>query len=232
MLGDYICFKRRDHLIRAVFGFKTVLIKQIIQTEHALAHIRVNKMMALFVEKYYGIPKAYIKEYVKDCEACTRFNCLKTIQPIYINHITKIHALFIMECVDCMRFTKKLHETGEGRRIEHLNNVVYVYNRSVYSFNNSLSESIIVENEASTIVPDIDIDPDIVLIRSDVAKNFKTHRKRIIESKNSNEFNAPFDSFYVDFVFKVIAILMNNMIEVKNNDGVTSKVFRGVIKRT
>ncbi|TBU11706.1 hypothetical protein CWI38_1074p0030 [Hamiltosporidium tvaerminnensis] len=105
MLGDYICFKRRDHLIRAVFGFKTVLIKQIIQTEHALAHIRVNKMMALFVEKYYGIPKAYIKEYVKDCEACTRFNCLKTIQPIYINHITKIHALFIMECVDCMRFS-------------------------------------------------------------------------------------------------------------------------------
>ncbi|TBT97657.1 hypothetical protein CWI37_2144p0010 [Hamiltosporidium tvaerminnensis] len=202
MLGDYICFKRRDHLIRAVFGFKTVLIKQIIQTEHALAHIRVNKMMALFVEKYYGIPKAYIKEYVKDCEACER------------------------------------------RRIEHLNNVVYAYKRYVNSFNNSLSESIIVENEASTIVPAIDIDHDI--IRSDVAKNFKKHRKRIIESKNSNEFNfddkkdfdmntktksAPFDSFYVNFIFKVIAILMNNMIKVKNKDGETRKVFRGVTKR-
>ncbi|KAK1349023.1 Protein spt10 [Hamiltosporidium tvaerminnensis] len=65
LLGDDICFKRRDHLIKAVFGFETALIKQIIQTEHAVAHIGVNKMMALIAQKYYGIPKEYVKEYEK-----------------------------------------------------------------------------------------------------------------------------------------------------------------------
>ncbi|KAK1347447.1 hypothetical protein LUQ84_003209 [Hamiltosporidium tvaerminnensis] len=36
-------------------------------------------------------------------------------------------------------------------------------------FNNPLSRSIIVENEASTIVPAIDIDPDIVLVEENAA---------------------------------------------------------------
>ncbi|TBT99127.1 hypothetical protein CWI36_2090p0010 [Hamiltosporidium magnivora] len=89
LLGNDICLKRPDHLIRAVFGFETALIKQIIQTELAVAHIGVIRMMALIVQKYYGIPKAYIKEYVKDCEACSGFNSLKKIQLVYINHITK-----------------------------------------------------------------------------------------------------------------------------------------------
>ncbi|TBT98015.1 hypothetical protein CWI36_2584p0010, partial [Hamiltosporidium magnivora] len=56
LLGDDICFKRRDHLIRAVFGFETASIKQIIQTEHAVAHIEVNKMMAFITM----VPAIYI----------------------------------------------------------------------------------------------------------------------------------------------------------------------------
>ncbi|TBU12726.1 hypothetical protein CWI38_0085p0060 [Hamiltosporidium tvaerminnensis] len=331
-------------------------------------------MMALIAQKYYGIRKEYIKKYVKKCEACSRFNSLKTIQPVYINHITKKYDLFMMDCVDLGRYSdqndqyswilnpinktselvkdslkflfnnfgvpvaiqsdngrefknalleafltdinieiihkrlrtpkakgqaervnqtikrwlaKKLHETDGRRWIEHLNNVVCAYNRIIHSatnkslfmqffgqpgFNNPLSRSIIVENEASMIVPAIDIDPDTVLaeenaadtqyileiasnIRSDVAKNFKKYRERIIESNNSNKLKrdlsigdqvlikkkdldmntkikkAPFDSFYDNSVFTVIAILMNNMIEVKNNDGDIRIVFRGVIKR-
>ncbi|TBU03817.1 hypothetical protein CWI37_0227p0020 [Hamiltosporidium tvaerminnensis] len=60
-------------------------------------------MMALIVQKYYGITNTYIKEYVKDREACSGFNSLKTIQPIYINHITKKYALFMMDCIDLGR---------------------------------------------------------------------------------------------------------------------------------
>ncbi|TBU04701.1 hypothetical protein CWI37_0098p0010 [Hamiltosporidium tvaerminnensis] len=87
-------------------------------------------------------------------------------------------------------------------------------------FNNPLSRSIVVENEAKTIVHSIIIDPDIVFskkrqqihneswksprmyiknllkpddleidskICSEVAKNFKNYRERIIESNNSNK---------------------------------------------
>ncbi|TBT97029.1 hypothetical protein CWI37_2555p0010 [Hamiltosporidium tvaerminnensis] len=125
-------------------------------------------------------------------------------------------------------------------------------------FNSQLSRSIIDEKEASIIMPSIDIDPDIVLveenaadtqwileiasdskIRSDVAKHFKKHRERIIESNNQMnsrnicllEIKAPSDSFYDNSVFTVTAILMNNMNEVKNNDSDTKTVFRSVIKR-
>ncbi|TBU03900.1 hypothetical protein CWI36_0843p0010 [Hamiltosporidium magnivora] len=74
---------------------------------------------------------------------------------------------------------KKLPETGGTKWIKHLNNVVCAYNRKINSatnkspfmlffgqpgFNNPLSRSIIVENEAILIVPAIDIDPDIALV--------------------------------------------------------------------
>ncbi|TBU01783.1 hypothetical protein CWI36_1261p0020 [Hamiltosporidium magnivora] len=104
----------------------------------------------------------------------------------------------------------KLHKTGGRRWIEHLNNIVYAYKRTIH-------------------VPSIDIDPDMVLaeenaadtqwilelasdvreeftetvtttttiiadelgsdskIGSDVAKHFKNYRERIIESNNSNK---------------------------------------------
>ncbi|TBU08931.1 hypothetical protein CWI39_0126p0070 [Hamiltosporidium magnivora] len=48
---------------------------------------------------------------------------------------------------------------------------------------------------------------------------------------NTKTKRAPSDSFYDNSVFTVTAILMNNMNEVKNNDGDTKTVFRSVIKR-
>ncbi|KAK1349254.1 hypothetical protein LUQ84_001435 [Hamiltosporidium tvaerminnensis] len=68
--------------------------------------------------------------------------------------------------------------------MEHLNNSVYAYNRTIHSttnkspfmlffeqpgFKNPFSRSIIIENEASTIVPAIDLDPDIVLVEENAA---------------------------------------------------------------
>ncbi|TBU13042.1 hypothetical protein CWI38_0550p0030 [Hamiltosporidium tvaerminnensis] len=125
---------------------------------------------------------------------------------------------------------KKLHETSVRKLIEYRKNVVYSYKRTINSFNNTISGIIIVENEASTMMPAIDIDPDM---------HFKNYREIIIESNNSNklkrdlsiknqvlikknEFDrntktkrAPFDSFYDNSVFTIAGILMNNMIEVK-----------------
>ncbi|TBU09140.1 hypothetical protein CWI39_0101p0030 [Hamiltosporidium magnivora] len=227
LLGDDICFRRRDHLIRAVFGFKTALIKQIIQTKHAVADIGVNKMMALIAQKYYGIPKEYIKEHVKECEACTN---------IYKSYYQK-YDLFMVDYVDLMGYADQndhyswilddIDTYTKHLWSEHINNVVCAYNRRIHGvtnkspfmlffgqpgFNNPLSRSILVKNEPSTIVPAIDIDPDIDLeiasdvheeftetvtttttviaydleidskIRSDVAKHFKNYRERIIES--------------------------------------------------
>ncbi|TBU01885.1 hypothetical protein CWI39_1284p0010 [Hamiltosporidium magnivora] len=51
-------------------------------------------MMALIVQKYYGITNTYIKEYVKDREACSGFNSLKTIQPIYKPYYQKICSFY------------------------------------------------------------------------------------------------------------------------------------------
>ncbi|TBU20377.1 hypothetical protein CWI38_0082p0060 [Hamiltosporidium tvaerminnensis] len=196
-------------------------------------------MMALIAQKYYGIPKEYIKEYVKECEACTN---------IYKSYYQK-YDLFMVDYVDLMgyadqndqyswilddidTFTKHLwsvkliNKTSEyvnhllkflfdnfqvpvaiqsdnGQEFkntllktfltdlnEDINNVVCAYNRRIHGvtnkspfmlffgqpgFNNPLSRSILVKNEPSTIVPAIDIDPDIVLdleIASDVHEEF------------------------------------------------------------
>ncbi|TBU11103.1 hypothetical protein CWI38_1383p0010 [Hamiltosporidium tvaerminnensis] len=68
--------------------------------------------------------------------------------------------------------------------MKHLNIVVCVYNRTIHGatnkssfmlffgqpgFNNPLPRSIIVENEASMIVPAIDIDPDMILVEENAA---------------------------------------------------------------
>ncbi|TBU20527.1 hypothetical protein CWI38_0057p0070 [Hamiltosporidium tvaerminnensis] len=112
--------------------------------------------------------------------------------------------------------------------------------------------------EASIIMPSIDIDPDIVLVEENAADTQWileiASDSKIRSDQQSNEFKkylsigdqvlikknldmntktkrAPSDSFYDNSVFTVTAILMNNMIEVKNNDSDTKTVFRSVIKR-
>ncbi|TBT98563.1 hypothetical protein CWI36_2330p0010 [Hamiltosporidium magnivora] len=49
---------------------------------------------------------------------------------------------------------------------------------------------------------------------------------------NAKTKRAPFVSFYDNSVFTVTAILMNNIIEVKENDKYTRTVFRGLIKHS
>ncbi|TBU13246.1 hypothetical protein CWI38_0490p0010 [Hamiltosporidium tvaerminnensis] len=133
LLGDDICFKRRDHLIRAVFGFETASIKQIIQTEHAVAHIEVNKMMAFM---------AYIKGYVKECEAFSKHTTEAFLKDLNIKFI---HG---MPC----------NSKAQGQ-VERINQTIKRWPAE------KLNET----GEKSTMVPAIYIDPDMVLVEENTA---------------------------------------------------------------
>jgi hypothetical protein len=65
VLGDDLCFKSHNVLLKVVFEFETELVNHIIKTEHETAHIGMNKMIDLINRKYYGITSAKICEYVR-----------------------------------------------------------------------------------------------------------------------------------------------------------------------
>ncbi|TBU12947.1 hypothetical protein CWI38_0577p0020 [Hamiltosporidium tvaerminnensis] len=191
-------------------------------------------MMALIVQKYHGIPKAYVKEYVKDCEVCRLLNSSKTIQPL-INKTSELvkdslKLLFnnfgvpvaiqsdngrefkntLLEAFLTDLNIKIIHgrprnpkrKDTDGRTwIEHLNNVVYAYNRTIPTKENAAKHN---GSTTTIIANDLEIDSKI---RSDRLLNL----------------------FYDFSVFTVTAILMNNMIEVKNNDG-TQEQFLETIR--
>ncbi|TBU09605.1 hypothetical protein CWI38_2134p0010 [Hamiltosporidium tvaerminnensis] len=205
-----ICFKKRDHLIKAVFGFESALIKQISQTEQAIAHIRVNKMMALI-----------IREYVKDCEAC-----------IYINHITKKYDLFMMDCVDLRRHDDQndqyslmfnlINKTSELGRdslkflFENFGVPVAIQSDNSQEFKNTLLEAFLTDLNIK-IIHGRPHNPkrwhktggrrwmehlnnvfmhirEQYIIRLDVAKHFKNYRERILENNNLNRLKRDFSS--------------------------------------
>ncbi|TBU10167.1 hypothetical protein CWI38_1971p0010 [Hamiltosporidium tvaerminnensis] len=72
---------------------------------------------------------------------------------------------------------KKLHETGGIRWVEHLNNFVYAYNRTIYGTTNKSPFMLFfrqpVENDARIIVHFINIYSDMILeIASDIHEEF------------------------------------------------------------
>lgn len=128
LLGDDLCFKGKDCLLKVVFEYEQDLIQHILKTEHDPAHIGINKMVALINQKYYGISKANITEYVKSCDACKRFNSLRTIQPVYINDIRRRFDRFIIDCVDLRRY----RDQNEGFCC--ILNVIDTFTKYLWSF--------------------------------------------------------------------------------------------------
>ncbi len=105
LLGDDLCFKSGEKLLKVISAYEIDLINHIIQSEHCIAHIGITKLVDLIKQKYYGIPKSKIVEFVNSCEACARFNSLRTLQPTHINDITKKYDRYIIDCVDLRRYT-------------------------------------------------------------------------------------------------------------------------------
>lgn len=145
LLGDDLCFKGKDSLLKVVFEYEEDLILHILKTEHNPAHIGINKMVALINQKYYGISKVHITEYVKSCDACKRFNSLRTIQPVYINDITRKFDRFIIDCVDLRRYTNQ----NDG--FCWILNVIDTFTKYLWSFNLKNKTAIEVKNSLEYI---------------------------------------------------------------------------------
>lgn len=128
MLGDDLCFRGEETLLKVVFPFETDLAKHIIASEHNISHMGVNKLQDLIKQKYYGIPLQMISDYVRSCEACMRFNSLRTIQPIYVNDITRKYDRFLMDCVDLRRYA------DQNNGYCWLLNVIDTYTKYLWSF--------------------------------------------------------------------------------------------------
>ena len=104
LLGDDLCFKSGEKLLKVISAYEVDLINHIIRSEHCIAHIGITKMVDLIRQKYYGIPKSKIVEFVNSCESCARFNSLRTLQPIHINDITQKYDRYIIDCLYLRRY--------------------------------------------------------------------------------------------------------------------------------
>ncbi|MGL5708221.1 MAG: integrase zinc binding domain-containing protein, partial [Aeromonas sp.] len=90
LVQDELYFRVSEEIrLKVVFDYELTLINQILKSEHEVAHIGAKKLEFIIRQKYYGITKEAIQKYVRSCQACAHFNSLRTIQPLYVNQITK-----------------------------------------------------------------------------------------------------------------------------------------------
>lgn len=136
--GDDIYFKGNECILKAVFEYETDLVDHIIASEHAIAHVGINKMVDLINHKYYGISKTKISDYVRSCEACRNFNSLRTIQPVFINNITHKRDRYIIDCVDLRQYSS----SNDG--FSWLLNVIDSFSKYIWSIKlkNKTAESV------------------------------------------------------------------------------------------
>lgn len=128
MLRDDLCFRGKESLLKVVFPFEVDLVKHIIEIEHSISHMGVNKLQDLIKRKYYGIPQSMISDHVSSCESCRRYNSVRTIQPVYINDITKKYDRYMMDCVDIRRYA----DQNDG--YSWLLNVIDTFSKYLWSF--------------------------------------------------------------------------------------------------
>ncbi|KAG0440405.1 Transposon Tf2-6 polyprotein [Dictyocoela muelleri] len=129
IVNDLLCYKNSNGTFkRAVFEFEREVIQMILSEEHLPAHPGINKMVDIIHKKYYGIPSGLIKEYVKSCETCARYNSLNTIEDIQVNEITQKFDRYMMDCVDLRRYAD--HNDGYSWIL----NVMDTYTKYLWSF--------------------------------------------------------------------------------------------------
>jgi hypothetical protein len=169
LLGDDLCYNGEDGPLKVVCPYETDLINHIIKTEHNLSHMGINKMVDLINKKYYGINKEKITEYVNACESCRHFNSIQTIQPAYVNDITKKYDLYMMDCVDLRKYSNQNDDYG------WILNVIDTYTKYLWSFK--------LKNKTASAIKDslefiFDNFGEPVSIQSDNGKEFKNELLR------------------------------------------------------
>lgn len=176
MLGDDLCFRSNDRLLKVVFEYENTLMMHIIKSEHEEAHIGMTKLVDLLNRKYYGIPKSVICNYVRSCQACSRFNSLQTIQPVYVNDITRKYDRYMMDCVDLRKYS----ESNEG--YSWILNIIDTYTKYLWSIKLKNKTALSVKNALNYVFNNFGVPKSI---QSDNGKEFKNALLReYLVSKN------------------------------------------------
>lgn len=139
VVNDLICFKKDENtMVRAVFSYETDLIAMIIKEEHSPGHIGASKLIHLINQKYYGIPAKMVRDYIKNCDACSHYNDLTTIQPVKINNIVAKYDRYMMDCMDLRKYA------SDNDNYKWILNVIDTYTKYLWSFKlqNKSAESI------------------------------------------------------------------------------------------
>jgi len=120
-----------------IFAFEKEKIKRILDEEHQASHFGIVKMTSIINQKYYGVPKEAIVEYVNSCKSCFNFVPLRTIQDMNFVQITQKCDRYVIDCVDLRRYA----DQNEG--YSWILNIVDSFSKFLWSYklkNKSASE--------------------------------------------------------------------------------------------
>jgi IS30 family transposase len=92
------------HLL-VIFAFETDKIKNILDMDHHASHYGIVKMTSIINQKYYGVPKEAITNYVNACEHCSNFVPLRTIEDMNFVQINQKYDRYVIDCVDLRRYS-------------------------------------------------------------------------------------------------------------------------------
>ena len=110
----------------------------ILDEEHRIGHPGMNKMVDLIHRKYFGISSLVVRDFVKSCDACSRYNNLNTVQDIHVNEIEYKYSRYIMDCVDLRRYS------WDNDGYSWILNVIDTYTKYLFSYKmrNKSAESV------------------------------------------------------------------------------------------
>lgn len=120
--------RSNNQKILVVCAFERESINDILAAEHEDSHYGIVKMVSMINQKYYGIPKQFIIDYVNSCEACRNFTPLRTVSDLNLVPITQKYDRYVIDCVDLRRYAE--HNDG----FSWILNVVDSFTKFVWSY--------------------------------------------------------------------------------------------------
>ena len=111
-----------------ICAFETDLISDILTREHQDSHYGIVKMVSIVNQKYYGISKEAITDFVHLCDSCQHYTPLRTLEDLTMVQITQKYDRYVIDCVDLRRY----QEFNDG--YSWLLNVVDSFTKFVWSY--------------------------------------------------------------------------------------------------
>lgn len=120
--------KSTNERLMVIFAYEADKIRHILDEEHKNSHFGIVKMTSIVNQKYYGIPKDVIVEYVNSCESCSNFVPLRTIQDMNFVQITQKYDRYVIDCVDLRRYS------AQNQGYSWILNVVDSFSKHLWSY--------------------------------------------------------------------------------------------------